>query len=421
VYTVTTPRIALHALGCKLNQAELQELTIGFESRGFQVVGPRDEADAYLINTCTVTAEADRKVRQWLRMVRRSHPRALVVACGCGVERARAQLEPLADLLVSNREKGTTVGLVASRLEARRVDPQVAEVPRHAGRTRSFVKVQEGCATPCTYCIVPYVRNGEQSLPAEAVLSTVSGRIRDGYKEIILTGTKIGEYYDGRLNLAGLVQQVLLLPGLARLRLSSVQPQELSGELLSLWSDRRLCGHLHLSLQSGSRTVLERMQRQYDPAEYADALTRIRTAVPGVAITTDVIVGFPGESQSEFEESVSFCETAGFARIHIFPYSRRQGTPAAEMPGQVPPRTVRQRVACMEEIASRSRAAYEASWLGRSVQVLWEEETSPGSGVFAGTSGNYLRLLCQSDSPLQNTLEEVIPERVDSHGIWVRR
>ena len=399
----------------------MQELAIGFESRGFQIVGPRDEADAYLINTCTVTAEADRKVRQWLRMVRRSHPDALVIACGCGVERARAQFESLSDLLIGNRDKGRAVELVSSSLAGRRADVPELGAPRHAGRTRSLVKVQEGCATPCTYCIVPYVRKGEESMPVESVLSTVGARIRDGYKEIVLTGTKIGEYQDGRLNLAGLVQQVLELPGLARLRLSSLQPQELSDGLLALWGDRRLCRHLHLSLQSGSPTVLARMRRQYDPGEYMAALSRIRAAMPGVAITTDVIVGFPGESESEFDETVHFCEGAGFARIHVFPYSRRPGTPAAEMAGQVPDPVVRQRVDVMEQLAARSRADYESSWLGRRLQVLWEEESRPGSGIYAGTSDNYLRLLCRSAAPLQNTLEEVTAERVDSHGIWVRR
>ena len=419
--TTAHNRIALHALGCKLNQAELQELAIAFESCGFRVVGARDDADAYVINTCTVTAEADRKARQWLRTVRRNHPESLVVACGCGVETGRAQLEPLTDLLITNREKDVTVGLVAARLAIHTDGVLSDEQKERSGRTRSLVKVQEGCVTPCTYCIVPYVRRGEESRPVDDVLSTVRSRIRDGYKEIVLTGTKIGAYRDGEVTLVDLLRQGLALPGLGRVRLSSLQPQELSFELLSLWQDSRLCRHFHLSLQSGSGTVLDRMRRQYNPEEYAGALQRVRAAVPGVAITTDVIVGFPGETDGEFEESVSFCESAGFARIHVFPYSRRPGTPAADMSGQVSADVVRQRVAIMEELARCSRTSYASSWLGRRQQVLWEVETGPGSGVYAGTSDNYLRLLCHSRSPLQNVLEEVTLERLDADGVWVRR
>lgn len=419
--TTAHNRIALHALGCKLNQAELQELAIAFESRGFRVVGARDDADAYVINTCTVTAEADRKARQWLRTVRRNHPESLVVACGCGVESARAQLEPLADLLIANREKEVMVGLVAARLATQPDGVLSDEQKGRSGRTRSLVKVQEGCATPCTYCIVPYVRRGEESRPVEDVLSTVRSRIRDGYREIVLTGTKIGAYRDGDVTLVGLLRQVLALPGLGRVRLSSLQPQELSLELLSLWQDTRLCRHFHLSLQSGSGTVLKRMRRQYSPGEYDDALRRIRAAVPGVAITTDVIVGFPGEKDEEFAAGASFCEAAGFARIHVFPYSRRPGTPAAAMKDQVPAAVLRHRVATMEALADRSRTAYASSWLGRRQEVLWEVETVPGSGVYAGTSDNYLRLLCHSRVPLQNMLEEVVLERLDADGVWVRR
>ena len=414
-------RIALHALGCKLNQAELQELAIAFESRGFHVVGARDVADAYIINTCTVTAEADRKARQWLRTVRRNHPESLIVACGCAVESARAHLEPLADLLITNREKDVTVELVAARLATRANCVLSDEHKRHSGRTRSLVKVQEGCATPCTYCIVPYVRRGEESRPVEDALETVRSRIRDGYREIVLTGTKIGAYRDGDVTLVGLLRQVLALPGLGRVRLSSLQPQELSSELLSLWQDTRLCRHFHLSLQSGSGTVLERMHRQYGPGEYHEAVQRIRAVVPGVAITTDVIVGFPGETDEEFAAGASFCEAAGFARIHVFPYSRRPGTPAAAMKDQVSAAVVRHRVAIMEGLAGRSRTAYAESWLGGRQQVLWEVETEPESGVYAGTSDNYLRLLCHSRVPLQNVLEEVVLERLDADGVWVRR
>ncbi len=415
------PRVALHSLGCKLNQAELQEYAITFEAQGCLVVGPRDAADVYVINTCTVTAEAERKARQWLRMVRRTHPGALLVACGCGVQRARAEFELLADMVLGNHEKANAASLVAERLTGGRGRETDVAAAARVGRTRSLVKVQEGCATPCTYCVVPRVRIGEQSVARETVLSTVRARIDAGYREIVLTGTRIGAYRDGTVDLAWLVTEVLAMPGLGRLRLSSLQPRELTDALLSLWQDRRLCRHFHLALQSGSATVLRRMRRAYDPAEYADALRRLRLAVPGVAITTDVIVGFPGESDDEFEQTVAFCRTAGFARIHVFPYSRRPGTPAAAMPDQLPGPLIRKRVAGMERVAQESRQTYASSWLGRRVQVLWEEELAPGCGVYAGTSDNYLSVLCRSETPLHNVMEEVALERMEGQRVWARR
>jgi threonylcarbamoyladenosine tRNA methylthiotransferase MtaB len=258
-------------------------------------------------------------------------------------------------------------------------------------------------------------------VPAGEVLQTVRQRIHDGHKEIVLTGTKIGAYRDGDTTLAGLVRMALGVPGLLRLRLSSLQPGELSGELLSLWEDSRLCPHLHLSLQSGSPGVLRRMGRAYSPSSYMRSLEAIRAVAPDAAVTTDVIVGFPGESDSEFGETVSFCEAAEFARIHVFPFSPRPGTRAAAMGGRVSSLTMRERVDVMRRLASSNREKYARSWLGRTVDVLWEEETNPGSHVYSGTSRNYLRLLCHSALPLHNVLEDVMLERLVGDEVWARR
>ena len=258
-------------------------------------------------------------------------------------------------------------------------------------------------------------------MPVGEVLQTVRQRICDGRKEIVLTGTKIGVYRDGDTTFADLVRMVLGLPGLLRLRLSSLQPGELSGELLSLWEDRRLCPHFHLSLQSGNPGVLRRMSRAYSPSSYMVALEAIRAVVPDAAVTTDVIVGFPGESDSEFGETVSFCEAAEFARIHVFPYSPRPGTRAAAMGGRVASSTMRERVSVMSRLASRSREKYARSWLGRTAEVLWEEETNPGSHVYSGTSHNYLRVLCRSALPLHNVLEDVTLEHLVGDAVWARR
>ena len=419
-------RVAVHTLGCKLNQAESESLAAQFEARGFTVVSPRENADVYVINTCTVTAEADRKVRQWLRSVRRRNPESLTVAVGCYVQRAPGELASLACVLADNDEKSRVVDGVEAQLRKRTVCAQEADLvlggsPSSYGRTRSLVKVQEGCSTPCAYCIVPLVRPEERSMPIEDVLQTVRQRIHEGRKEIVLTGTKIGVYRDGDTTLTGLIRMVLGVPGLLRLRLSSLQPEELSGELLSLWEDRRLCPHFHLSLQSGSPGVLRRMGRAYSPSSYMSALEAIRAVVPDAAITSDVIVGFPGESGSEFGETVLFCEAAEFARIHVFPYSTRPGTRAAAMGSRVESSTMKERVSVMGGLASSSREKYARSWLGRSVEGLWEEETKPGSRVYSGTSHNYLRLLCRSTLPLHNVLEDVILEHLVGDAVWARR
>jgi threonylcarbamoyladenosine tRNA methylthiotransferase MtaB len=418
-------RIALHSFGCKLNQAEIESMALAFAAGGFEVVEPGDEADVHVVNTCTVTGEADRQLRQWLRSVRRRQPSSMLVAVGCAVERDAPHVQELADLVVTNAGKGDVVALVAERLEAgsasRPLPETAADGARIAGRNRAFVKIQEGCLAPCAYCIVPYVRRGETSAPLPEVVATARERIATGHRELVLTGTRPGVYRDGESRLSDVVRAVLDLPGLGRLRVSSLQPQELSPELLALWSDSRLCPHFHLSLQSGSGTVLRRMARGYTPVRFMEALADIRAAVPGAAVTTDIIVGFPGETDGEFAESVQFCERAGFSRIHVFPFSPRPGTRAAEMEGRLAVPVMKERVKAMLSLAQRSADAYVEVLRGRRVQALWEEETAPGSGEYLGTSENYLRLICSSNLPLRNVLEPVVVVCAEEEFVRVRR
>jgi len=403
----------------------MEEMALAFAAEGFEVVDPESEADAFVVNTCTVTAEADRQLRQWLRSVRRRQPSSLLVAVGCAAEREAPQLLELADVLVGNAAKNEVVTLVADRSSGDSAAPRTTAPVTAAGglaaRTRSLLKIQEGCLAPCAYCVVPYVRRGEVSVALPEVLSVARERIAAGHRELILTGTRPGAYRDGDLRLADLVRAVLDLPGLGRVRVSSLQPQELSAALLSLWSDSRLCPHFHLSLQSGSAAVLRRMMRGYTPEGFMAALEDIRAAAPGAAVTTDVIVGFPGESEAEFEESVSFCERVGFARIHVFPFSARPGTRAAGMEGRVAPQVLKERARVMHEVGQRGRLAYIDSSIGREIESLWEEETGPGSGEYLGTSDNYLRLICRSSTPLHNVLERVVVEGAEGEFVRVRR
>ncbi len=403
-------KVALDTLGCKLNQAETGLLARELVEAGYELVTHVSQADIYILNTCTVTHTADRKSRQRLRQAHRRNPGALVVATGCYARRACQELTHIdgVDLVAGNTEKGHLLRLIT---EARHQDhPALSEkrtgTPQpSAHRTRTFVKVQDGCNTPCSYCIVPLVRGRETSLPTSEVIAEVGRRVADGYQEVVLTGTKIGQYHHGGADLKGLLERILAETDVSRLRLSSLQPQEISPGLLGLWSDDRLCPHFHLSLQSGSDPVLARMKRHYGTTEYEQAISLIRQNIPDAAITTDIIVGFPGETDEEFEESYRFCQRMEFARIHVFPFSPRSGTKAAQMPGQTGSRTKKQRSDTMLTLAEESTRNFRQRFSGRTMTVLWEQRT--GDYIWSGVTGNYLRVFTESEDDLSNRLTPV--------------
>jgi len=413
-----SPKVALDSLGCKLNQAEIELLARQFAEAGYRLVSPADRADVYILNTCTVTHLADRKSRHRLRLARCQNPEALVVATGCYAERASHELAQIGgvDLIVGNDEKLRLLQLLEESGRINRPDPAVSSRPSH--RTRAFIKVQDGCDSFCTYCIVPLVRGRERSLPIDQVINEVRQRCNDGYKEVVLTGTRIGAYnYDGA-NLAQLVKRILNDTDTARLRLSSLQPQEVSPELIRLWSDPRLCRHFHLSLQSGSDAVLNRMGRRYSVNDYQMAIALIREIVPEAAITTDIIVGFPGETEDEFGQSYQFCQKLEFARIHVFPYSPRQGTQAAQMPNQVESQVKQQRAQRMLALAQESTRNFGQQFLGKVMMVLWEKQTG---GIWSGFTDNYIKVYTRSSKSLTNKL---LPVKLDSpwrDGVWGKR
>jgi len=415
-------RVAFYTLGCKLNQAETEALTSQFCRSGFQLVSPNDEADVYIANTCTVTHIADRKSRHWLRLARRRNPQALIVATGCYAQRCRQDLASLADLVVDNTEKDNLFALMqVLSLDGRGLGEgktTESQVPAVAVRTRSLIKIQDGCHGPCTYCIVPRVRPRECSSPSSRIIDEVKQKVTLGYKEVVLTGTKVGSYEDDGTSLRDLVQRILHDTGIERLRLSSLQPSEISGELLALWQDERLCRHYHLALQSGSESVLQRMKRSYSLDEYCRTLKLIREKIPDAAITTDVMVGFPGESDEEFEQSYSFCQQAGFANIHVFPFSPRPETAAARMPSQIKDKVKQERNQRMLELSRSCRRRFCEQFPGQIMPALWEQETKPGSGIYSGLTSNYIRVFAHSAKSLSNeiTLARLLEFR--SQGIW---
>ena len=423
-------RVAFYTLGCRLNQAETESLASQFSQSGFQLVSPNDIADIYVANTCTVTHISDRKSRHWLRMARRRNPQALIIATGCYAQRSRQELVQLTDLVVDNTEKEHLLTLIqALSLEGRGLREgatKQSRVPANVGRTRSLIKIQDGCYGPCTYCIVPKVRPREYSLSSSQIVDDVKQKVARGYKEVVLTGTKVGSYKDAvpstsegpGIDLRNLVQHILRDTAIERLHLSSLQPSEISSEFLALWQDERLCRHLHLALQSGSETVLQRMRRSYSLDEYQRTVNLIKEKIPRVAITTDIMVGFPGESDEEFEQSYSFCRQAGFANIHVFPFSPRPETAAARMPDQTKDKVKQERNQRMLELSRNSRRRFCERFLGQTAPVLWEQEISPGSSIYSGLTGNYIRVFAHSEKPLSNEITPAKLVKFHTQGIW---
>ena len=404
------PTVAIITHGCKLNQADSSVLAADFARAGYRLVDQHEAADVYVVNTCTVTHVADRKARQVLRSARRRNPAAKVVAAGCYAERAADSLRamPEVDLVAGNTAKPELVSLVeelrpAANPDAAEPDPVPLNemgVGLHPTRNRAMVKIQEGCNQVCAYCIVPRVRGRERSVPPGTLVRQVAERVAAGAKEVVLTGTQLGSYgYElNGADLVGMIERVLDETDVPRLRVSSLQPQEIDLRLLELWSNPRLCPHFHIALQSGSDAVLSRMRRRYTASEYLDAVERVRHAVPDASVTTDVIAGFPGETSSDFERTYALCERAGFAAMHVFPYSVRPGTSAAHYRERVAEDVKRERTSGLLELSERLASDFRRGLEGSVRPVLWESRDG-ANGRWAGLTDTYVRVSCRSERP----------------------
>ena len=417
-------RIYVGSLGCKLNQSEMDSLAARLAGQGHQVVAAPAEADLCVLNTCAVTHVAAQKSRQALRRLHRDNPQARLVATGCYAEILPGDLADLPGVafVVGNQGKERLeerIGLETAGGDlASSTSPILSPVPR--SRTRALVKIQDGCDNACTYCIIRVARGPQRSRPVAQILSEVQARLAAGHQEIVLTGVHIGAYgrdrYGGGAggDLWALVDRILAETSVPRLRLSSIEPWDLTERAFRLWDDARLCRHLHLPLQSGSDATLRRMARRYTTAEFAALVAAARAAIPDLAVTTDVIVGFPGETDAEFAGSLSSVQSLGFARVHVFPYSPRAGTPAAEMPDQVPAKVKAERARRMRAVAAASEQDFARRFVGRTLTVLWESvREGTGGPVWSGLTDNYLRVLTRNPAPLANSL---LPTRLVAMG-----
>jgi len=410
----STPTVSVITLGCKLNQADSEAIAWRLGAEGVHITDrPARGADAFVINTCSVTHVADRKARHIVRQARRLSPDAEIILTGCYAETAPANVEALtgANIALRNGDKPSIPDRLLEHLRDRGDPSAGCPTPvRSELRTRAFVKIQEGCNELCAFCIVPYTRGREVSIPVNRVVDEVRAREAEGVLEVVLTGTQLGNY--GRdlgwreQGPRRLLEALLARTTIPRIRLSSLQAQDISPVLVRLWDDPRLCPHFHLPLQSGCDSVLKRMRRRYTANQYRRALALIREHIPDVAITTDVIAGFPGETNADFETTLATCREAGFAAIHAFPYSRRPQTAAALMQGHLPPEARRTRLEKLLEVARESSLCFRRGYVGRTLEVLWEESVA---GRWRGLTGNYMRVYTSADCDLTN---QITPTRL---------
>jgi len=412
------PAFAVRTIGCKVNQYETQRLVEQLEALGWHQCVNGGTADLCIVNTCTVTEVADAKSRQALRRFRREHPGALVVAAGCYPERDRAALEamPEVDRVLDNVQKTRlpeALGLVGE------CDPRMPTgISRFAGHARAFVKVQDGCDRFCSYCIVPYVRGRSRSRPMREIMTEARRLVENGYRELVLTGVHLGDYADGERTLADLVRALDGIDGLLRLRVSSIDPNDVTTELLdAIASGRTACPHLHVSLQSGSNTVLERMNRGTTHEAFLEMIDNASATIPDLVVSTDLVVGFPGETDKEFADSLDVIEAVGFSKVHVFPFSPRPGTAAAERSDVVEHAVVKERLARVGEVAEAAARRCRARFVGRRVEILIEGETKDG-GFVHGFTPNYLKTLVERNGAVAGDLQPVRVASYDATSLF---
>ena len=424
--TLAIMRIYTTAIGCKLNQNEMESLARQIHALGHEIVGDPALADISILNTCTVTHIASRKSRQALRQLRRANPDVYLVVTGCYAEVAPEELGDLGiALLVDNATKENLVSTLSASIPGFELGASVPTAPfaAVASRTRAFIKIQDGCDNACTYCIVTKARGPARSRPRAEIMADVRERLAEGYQELVLTGVHIGCYGQDRdETLADLVEAILAETDAPRLRLSSIEPWDMTADLLDVWRNPRLCRHLHLPLQSGCDSTLARMGRKYDVQQFSGIVQLVRWRIPDAAVTTDIIVGFPGETDAEFEASRRFVAGQGFARVHVFRYSRRPGTLAAQFPAQVSPQAKEARSIAMRQVSSFAAERFLQRFLGRRLPVLWETQEgqaeAQGQSLWSGLTDNYIRVFAESAEPLRNVIRAATLLRLAPGGVW---
>ena len=423
--------VAFITLGCKVNQFETESMEGLFKQSGYDIVPSTNAADVYVINTCSVTSFGDKKSRQLIRRVQRLNQKAVIAVTGCYSQAAPDEVKAIEGVRVvlGTSDRANIVNYVEQAMEEDGVIDKVDDIMKARefediplyempARTRAFLKIQEGCTNFCSYCIIPYTRGPLRSRKLESIRSEAQKLLDHGFKEIVLTGIHLGAYgkdFKDGTSLYDAAKAVLELPGLRRLRLSSLESIELSPELLELIkTNPKFSHHLHLPLQAGSDEVLKKMNRHYNRDEFTALIKNVKKSVPGVAISTDVIVGFPGETEEMFAESLEYIKTLGFARMHVFPYSPRTGTPAAKLPDQVSEPVKKDRVHRLQSLAQEMADDFHSQYLGTVQEVLFETNND---GITDGLTDTYIRVYTD-DEVKTGELYKVRLEKLYKDGVY---
>ena len=423
------PSIAFYTLGCKVNQCESDAMIGLFKNKGYELVDFSDMADIYVINTCTVTNLADRKSRQMIRKAHRANPDAVIVVAGCFAQRAayEAAKIPGVKLVLGTQYRNEIVDLIEMVQKTGRPMIKVKDImdskdfedtpiSSYQGRTRAILKIQEGCNQFCSYCIIPYTRGPIRSRQAHDVLQEANRLAEAGYKEIVLTGIHLASYgtdLEG-VNLVSLLEDISAIHGLARVRLGSLEPNFINDDFIDGIRDLiKVCRHFHIPLQSGSDATLKRMNRKYTTLEYAETIEKIRNSFPDAAITTDVMAGFPGETENEFQESTEFVKQMEFSRLHVFQYSPREGTPAAKMAPQVPAAEKEERSRRLIEIGHQLAERYMERFVNRIEKVYFEQKCPDFSDCYEGYTQHYIRVVVKSSEDIRGLIPDVHLEKTE--------
>ena len=419
-------KAASYALGCKVNQVESEAIAEAFAEKGYEIVNINEKADVYIINTCTVTNLGDKKSRQIIRRAKKLNPDAIVVAIGCYAQTAPEDIKNIdgVNIILGTKGKNEIVEYVENYQKENGLVCTVGEIMKErvfepisvqklAGRTRAYLKIQDGCSQFCSYCIIPYARGPIRSRDESDVLNEVTNLAANGFKEVVLTGIHVASYGKDtkNTNLLQVIKKVHEIEGIERIRLSSIEPNIVTEEFakeISLLP--KACHHFHLSLQSGCEKTLKEMNRKYTAKKYEEAAQILRKYMPDVALTTDIIVGFPGETDEDFEESYNFAKKIAFAKIHVFPYSPKKGTPAAERKDQVSPQKKEERSHKLMALSDKMSDAFIESFVGKTMPVLFEQKTE--DGYFEGHTSNYINVLCQNYS--EDIKNKILNVKIDS-------
>jgi len=414
---------AIHTLGCKVNQYETEAIVSDLLKRGLKLVDFSDRADVYIVNTCTVTGTSDHKSRQWISKAVRKNPEAYIIATGCYAERAKQELADIAgvDLVIGNAGKERIGGIVSGQLH---ID-NPAQSPQPCGQhfhTRALVKIEDGCDNFCSYCIVPYVRGKPRSREVDDIVTETSDLVKNGTREIVLTGINLGKYgrdLEANVSLANLLKRLKDVPELARIRLSSIEVNDINQDILTILSSSPVfCRHLHIPLQSGDDRILRDMNRNYTAEDYLNTVKEVIAAIPDIAITTDAMVGFPGETEEQFEKTRQMMEEIGYRKVHVFKYSDREGVRASKLDDKIKPELKEQRSKKLLDMGRKLSGNYLRSCVGKRMEVLVERALASKS--LTGLSDNYVRVSFEGEEKLRGKLVEVMVERIDQLNLYGR-